>query len=64
MHRTLARIVFVLIVSILAAGLGVATAVLYSPPGRSTRSKSPVASPPRSISRTVVENPSPVALRL
>ncbi len=34
MHRTLARIVFVLICSILAAGLGIASAVLYSPPGR------------------------------
>jgi hypothetical protein len=35
MHRTLARIVFVLIVSIIGAGLGVAAAVLYTPPGRS-----------------------------
>lgn len=34
MHRVLARIVFVLVCSMLAAGLGVASAVLYSPPGR------------------------------
>ena len=35
MHRTLARIVFVLICSIVAGALGIASAVLYSPPGRS-----------------------------
>jgi hypothetical protein len=34
MHRTLARIVFVLICSMVAGGLGIASAVLYSPPGR------------------------------
>lgn len=34
MGRTLARIIFVLICSVVAAGVGIAAAVLYSPPGR------------------------------